>query len=268
MIKNPIQTISGYYFLNLGCGGVFSPEWNNLDLYRSKDVVYHDLNNGIPFGDNVFDAIYSSHLLEHFPRGKGEFLVKEIFRVLKPGGIVRLVLPDLEGIVGEYLKNIKSFRVEPSDKNWQRYSWSLLELYDQTVRQISGGEMLKSLRKGEVDWEYVSSRAAAAFYDWYPWNKNKKKASVIKLPLWLKVVNRVKSLFRSRDPKKIGETHQWMYDEVSLMALLKQTGFEEVFRADWNASKIPEWQKYNFDESRDGGKPRKPDSFYMEAKKP
>lgn len=268
MIKNPKKTTTGKIFLNLGCGSVFSSEWNNIDLYRSKDVIFHDLKKGIPFGNNVFDAVYSSHVLEHFSREKGEFLVQEIFRTLKPGGIVRLVLPDLEGIVKEYSKNIENFRKEPSEQNLKRYQWSLLELYDQTVRQVSGGEMLKTLKSGDVDWEYVSSRAGDEFYDWYPWNKGKNNVSRIKLSLWQRIFNSAKSLFRSKDPAKIGELHQWMYDEVSLTVLLERTGFKNISRTDWNISKIPEWQKYNFDESKDMGRPRKPDSFYLEAQKP
>ena len=268
MIENPKQTTSGEFFLNLGCGSVFSPEWNNLDLYRAKDVVYYDLNKGIPFQAGVFDAVYSSHVLEHFPRGKGEFLVKEVFRVLKPGGAVRLVLPDLEGIVREYLKNIENLRNEASKQNQQRYQWSVLELYDQATRGVSGGEMLKALKKGDVDWEYVASRAGDEFYDWYPWNKGKAGAVGPRTPLFERAFNRLKSLFRSRNPRKIGELHQWMYDELSLGGILKQTGFENIKRTEWNASRILGWGKFNFDESKDKNKPRKPDSFYLEAEKP
>lgn len=267
MTKSPKQTPSKKVYLNLGCGNVFSPEWNNLDLYRSKDVVYHDLNKGIPFGDNVFDAVYSSHLLEHFSREKGEFLIKEIFRALKSGGIVRLVLPDLEGIVKEYSKNIENFRSNPSEQNLKRYQWSLLELYDQAVRRVSGGEMLKALKRGDVDWEYIALRAGDEFYDWYPWNKQKLGAVQPKAPLFKRAFGRLKSLFRSRDPRKIGEVHQWMYDSVSLGYLLKGCGFVDINKVDWNVSEIENWEKFSFDESKDKGKPRKPDSFYLEARK-
>ncbi len=267
MIKKPIKSSSGQYLLNLGCGSIFSSEWNNLDLYHSKDVVYHDLNRGIPYADNTFDAVYSSHVLEHFSREKGGFLIKEIFRVLKPGGLVRLVLPDLEGITKEYLKNLENYHKEPIEQNWQRYYWSLLELYDQTTRKVSGGEMLKTLRQGDVGWEYIASRVGDEFYDFYPWNKQKLNKIRIKRSLSQKVFNRLKSLFRSKDPEKIGELHKWMYDSASLSYLLKSCGFADINKTDWNVSKITGWVKYSFDESRDKNKPRKPDSFYMEAKK-
>ena len=69
------------------------------------------------------------------------------------------------------------------------------------------------------------------------------------------------------DPEKIGELHKWMYDSASLSYLLKSCGFADINKTDWNVSKITGWVKYSFDESRDKNKPRKPDSFYMEAKK-
>ncbi|HCI05301.1 TPA: methyltransferase [Patescibacteria group bacterium] len=267
-MKNPRKTKTGQVLLNLGCGGVFSPEWNNIDLYRSKEVFYHNLENGIPFSDNCSDVVYSSHVLEHFSREKGNFFIKEIFRVLKPGGMVRLVLPDLETIAAEYLKNIVNFRHEPSERNWQRYHWSVLELYDQTVREQSGGEMLKALRAGDVDWEYILSRAGDEFYDFYPWNKVQAKALKTRLSLWQRLFNRLKSVFRSKDPKKIGELHRWMYDEVSLTHMLENCGFVEIFRMDWNESRIAGFEKYGLDASKNRSKQRKPDSFYLEAKKP
>jgi len=49
------------------------------------------------------NIVYSSHLLEHFPRKEGRAFVSECFRVHKQGGIVRLVVPDLSYIVGEYI---------------------------------------------------------------------------------------------------------------------------------------------------------------------
>ena len=49
------------------------------------------------------NIIYTSHLLEHFPCKEGRAVVSECFRVLKQGGIVRLMVPDVSYIVGEYI---------------------------------------------------------------------------------------------------------------------------------------------------------------------
>ena len=85
--------------LNLGCGGRFHPEWTNIDFYSSGGaVIAHDLNLGIPFPDSSFDVVYHSHVLEHFPKAKARRFIAECVRVLKPGGILRVVVPDLEDL--------------------------------------------------------------------------------------------------------------------------------------------------------------------------
>lgn len=91
--------------LNLGCGSRFHPAWVNIDTAPAEpSVVAHDLREGIPFPDAEFDAVYHSHVLEHFPkRSAGPFLA-ECLRVLRPGGILRVAVPDLERIARGYLE--------------------------------------------------------------------------------------------------------------------------------------------------------------------
>ena len=58
-------------------------------------VIRCDVSKGINYNNDTVDKIYSSHLLEHIPRDKGVFFIKECYRVLKRGGVMRLVVPDL-----------------------------------------------------------------------------------------------------------------------------------------------------------------------------
>ena len=82
--------------LNLGCGKIFHPDWVNVDLISNNPhVVAFDLNLGIPFAAESFDIVYHSHILEHLERPYAEHLLQECFRVLKPGGLLRVVVPDL-----------------------------------------------------------------------------------------------------------------------------------------------------------------------------
>ena len=72
------------------------------------NILVHNLANGIPFGDDSIDVVYHSHLLEHFDRDvAGEFLL-DVKRVLKPGGIHRIVVPDLEIICSAYISHIST----------------------------------------------------------------------------------------------------------------------------------------------------------------
>ena len=59
------------------------------------------------FSDNSVDLIYTSHSFEYFDRSEGEHVLKEWRRVLKPGGILRIAVPDFEAIVKVYLKQNK-----------------------------------------------------------------------------------------------------------------------------------------------------------------
>ena len=103
--------------LNLGCGDVAPPEWVNVDFaigarlckipvigkisrrfLRSNwnpSIVLHDLRTRFPWADDSVDIVYSSHSLEHLTRADGERFMRETFRVLRVGGIVRIVVPDL-----------------------------------------------------------------------------------------------------------------------------------------------------------------------------
>lgn len=57
----------------------------------------------LPFSSNSVEVLYTSHVLEHFPRWKAQEIVKETFRVLKPGGLIRVIVPDLEVLCRRYL---------------------------------------------------------------------------------------------------------------------------------------------------------------------
>ena len=66
------------------------------NLLGSHVFVCHDLRKGIPFTDASADNIFSSHFLEHLSRSDGCQLLTECYRVLKPGGTLRVGVPDLE----------------------------------------------------------------------------------------------------------------------------------------------------------------------------
>jgi SAM-dependent methyltransferase len=118
--------------LHLGCGSKTPQGWLNLDgswnawlanypLIRrflkafrivpqnlfdapwGKNIFIHDVRKPLPFPNNSFSAIYASHLLEHLHLEEAKALLKECYRTLEPGGILRMVVPDLEAIVQEYI---------------------------------------------------------------------------------------------------------------------------------------------------------------------
>lgn len=95
--------------LNLGAGGKrpSNPMWTNVDTLKGQvpddqwnkivaepNYVEHDISTGLPFEDNVFNSVLCAHLIEHFSVQPAQKLLKEVLRVLKPGGTVMVSVPD------------------------------------------------------------------------------------------------------------------------------------------------------------------------------
>lgn len=76
--------------------------------YENSNAVYMDVRRRWSFGDETVDVVYASHLLEHLAVGDAERFLREAFRVLKPGGVVRLVVPDLYEISRVYVEEFES----------------------------------------------------------------------------------------------------------------------------------------------------------------
>ena len=82
-------------YLDLGCGRNCHENLTNLDyLWHPGVDVCWDIQKGIPFSDGSLKGIFSEHCFEHFPLEAAFFLMRECRRVLVPGGILRIVVPD------------------------------------------------------------------------------------------------------------------------------------------------------------------------------
>jgi predicted SAM-dependent methyltransferase len=163
----PRRTPEGLCYLNVGCGDHFFPDWNNLDLASRPGVIYHDIRKPLPYPDASLDAVYGSHVLEHLKPNDGLRLLREFYRVLKPGGVARVVVTDLEAICREYLKYLELVESDPTDTNIKRYKWITLELFDQMVREKSGGLMAETINAGDCDPAYLKERSGDPFIKHY-----------------------------------------------------------------------------------------------------
>jgi len=91
--------------LHLGCGIRYIPDFIHIDIRKFPHIDYVTSVDKLDmFKDNSVDLIYACHLLEHFRRNQIENVLKEWYRVLKPGGILRLAVPDFEKLVEVYFK--------------------------------------------------------------------------------------------------------------------------------------------------------------------
>lgn len=154
--------------LNLGCGvktsdreGVVNIDWSamlrlrthplrglivplalhgeRLERYRAlpDNIKVHNVAKGIPFDDGSVDGVYHSHMLEHLDREVADVLMLEVLRVLKPGGVHRIVVPDFETVVREYLTHLDAADADPSlQRDHDSYVSAVLE---QSVRREAAG---------------------------------------------------------------------------------------------------------------------------------
>lgn len=98
-----------------------------------RQVYYLDVTGRFPFPDGSFARAYSSHMLEHLYPDEAGRCVREIQRVLRPGGLLRLAVPDLDFLVTHYdpqnpalfLRGIfqgESRATHPRARHWWHYN--------------------------------------------------------------------------------------------------------------------------------------------------
>jgi predicted SAM-dependent methyltransferase len=90
--------------LNLGGGGVLSNRWLTVDVTPRADV-FMNITKPLPLPDATMDVVYSEEVIEHISRASGRQMLAECFRVLKPGGTLRLTTPSLDYFAKQALSN-------------------------------------------------------------------------------------------------------------------------------------------------------------------
>ncbi|SRR5579884_3204916 len=123
-----VMAITGNGYVQYGCGLTAPPGWTNFDTSPTlrlqkipglgalftrlgptfpKNVLVGDIRKGLPLAANSCTAIYCSHVLEHLSLHDCRIALQNTYTYLKPTGIFRLVVPDLEYLAREYLESTK-----------------------------------------------------------------------------------------------------------------------------------------------------------------
>lgn len=279
-------------YLNLGCGARYHPAWTNIDIApRAPGVIQHDLSKGIPLPDAGCDVVYHAAVFEHIRRADALPFLLECGRVLKPNGIIRVGVPDLEKLCLLYSEKLQA-ALEGSSEAANDYDWIMLELFDQTVRERSGGDMAAYLKLNPLpNEEFVFDRIGEEGRQLVQTFRQSGKtmpssqmqaakarirrllARILVLPNHLRAYM-LSLLLGAGDRHALeigrfrlsGEVHQWMYDRFSLARLLQNAGFVDPVPVDAKTSRIPDWTSFHLDTLPDGTV-IKPDLFFMEATK-
>jgi SAM-dependent methyltransferase len=131
--------------LNWGCGPITPYGWVNSDIQRWPGVdLVGDIRSGLPIEENAFDYIVSIHALPEIPYADLDRTLLELRRVLKPGGVLRLGLPDLD-------KAIEAYRAEDVD---------YFLIGDEDVKCLSGKMIVQLLWRGQSRSMFTAEFAA------------------------------------------------------------------------------------------------------------
>ena len=113
-------------YLDLGCGWPdTNPDFCNLDYnWRPGVDVCWDVTRGLPLDDGYVSGIYSEHMIEHLRFDDALALFGECRRVLRPGGVFRIVVPDGELYLCGYAKHQagEAARIPYSDGDAKRFA--------------------------------------------------------------------------------------------------------------------------------------------------
>jgi SAM-dependent methyltransferase len=91
--------------LHLGCGPRYIPGFVHVDLLPAPHVDVVGPVERLPMGDDSVSVIYASHVLEHFGRYEYKAVLREWIRVLRPGGVLRLAVPDFAACAAIYYES-------------------------------------------------------------------------------------------------------------------------------------------------------------------
>ncbi len=174
--QNKILKVEREY-LNIGAGPVWKHERfttidqcfdTNADLGRINFDLVKDLP--LPFQDDTFKGIYSSHCFEHLTDIEIKNILKEAYRVLKKGGTIRVVVPDMGAMFDAYDKRDGTFadwfraKQAMPGHNWFKDSWLRLNTRSfagHVVDQFTDEELYKIYEQNNRE-DFIKSILNAA----------------------------------------------------------------------------------------------------------
>ena len=224
--------------LNVGSGGRPNPSWTNLDIVgfigwirkikarTPPNFVKHRLPKSLPFNDQTFEAIYCAQVIEHFNRNDAFKIFTEFRRVLANDGFARVIVPNLETQVRQYLDTLADVRSNPTPTSMENYRFAKLWLIEQFVRRTPGGELTTFL-----------SNASPAMQQRLRAEGSEPNAMISRLPAWLRHILVVRT----------GQLHQWAYDSNDLVCMAKEAGFSRVEIMSSSASIRPDFVAFDND---------------------
>lgn len=135
-VDSPIKHLEAHK-VNYGCGSDIHEGWLNVDLYESNKPGYLKLNllEKHPFEDSSVQFGFSEDMLEHLTQAESIFFLSEVYRCLRPGGVLRLSFPGLEGVLSKHYYPATEQRVREGE--FEAYSfWGHIHFFSKSELKL------------------------------------------------------------------------------------------------------------------------------------
>lgn len=140
--------------INLGSGSQKIPGYWGLDLTASADLMI-DLSRGkLPFKSGALESVVCTSALNYFTHKRAREIIRETYRVLKPGGIARFSVQDLRSLAERYLAKDNEFFFQKLPNGQDRFEGSTLG--DKFVSWFYGYKTLGGPCRYMYDYESLS----------------------------------------------------------------------------------------------------------------
>jgi predicted SAM-dependent methyltransferase len=257
----PSASITGKKFYNIGAGGFRHPFWTNVDMSNEhydrlfeagRFDIAHDLlrREPIPVPENSAELIYTSHTIEHIDDISVKFLLSDCYRMLRPGGVLRIVSPDINLIYRAWQSGDRDFFYwdnDPGQNDNPEAACLKRPLRQATLSQLFLLEFAASV--AEISLEGAQERI----------NDEQLNKLFGELP-FEDALNYCSSRCPMELQKKYPALHINWFHEKKLKTLLSEAGFSIIYRSGYLQSAAPVMrQRQVFDTTN-------PEySLYMEA---
>jgi predicted SAM-dependent methyltransferase len=107
--------------INLCSGPILLDDYCNIDIYNKADLNIDMERKLLPFKNNSINIVICTSAINYFTRKRGEKIIKDVFRVLKPNGVARFSTQDLDTIAKKYVDRDKDFFFQKNINNKDRF---------------------------------------------------------------------------------------------------------------------------------------------------
>ncbi|MBL7929309.1 MAG: methyltransferase domain-containing protein [Bacteroidia bacterium] len=250
-------------FYNVGQASFFHPAWTIIDFFKKQDgtvvlpgdfAIHHDLMSlqPLPVESSSAELIYTSHTLEHVTNQAVSFFLKEAYRMLKPGGIIRITTPDIKLTYRAWRDGDTDFFFwvpnSYPDGNWHEFNLKI-PLREATLTQV----FLEDFASTASEITDIGAEQRISDEEMYRIFSSMKMEDALDY-----CINRCPVELQQRFPYH----HMNWFTEEKMGSMLNNAGFQEVYSSRWGQSRSAVMRNTDY---FDTNTPRL--SMYMEAVK-